>query len=101
MKYSIEHVAEVLKKARVKMGISQRALGQRVGVPQSHISKIEAGLVDLQASSLIELARALDLELMFVPRQLVPMVQSMLSGLQQKQATPRPMYRLEEEGGDD
>ncbi len=75
MKYSIEHIGTWLKKARLEKGLSQRALGARVGVPQSHISKIESGLVDLQASSLIELARALELELMLVPRILVPTVQ--------------------------
>ena len=36
-------------------------------MPQSHISKIERGAVDLQLSSLIELARVLDLDIMSVP----------------------------------
>jgi transcriptional regulator with XRE-family HTH domain len=42
--------------------MTQKELGQRVGLPQSHISKIEKGAVDLQLSSLVEIARALDFE---------------------------------------
>lgn len=94
--YSIEHLVETLKKARQAKGLSQRALGKKVGVPQSHISKIESGLVDLQASSLIEIARSLELEPILVPRPLIPLVQSLLrnSGKSDK---PRPMYKPDED----
>ena len=46
-------------------------------MPQGHISKIENGAVDLKLSSLIALARILDLEVMPVPRKLVPAVQAL------------------------
>ena len=46
-------------------------------MPQAHISKIENAAVDLKLSSLVELARVLGLELMLVPRRLVPAVQTM------------------------
>jgi len=46
--------------------------------PRSHISKVEKGAVDLRLSSLIELARALDLEFMLVPRPVVPAVRSII-----------------------
>ena len=96
MSHSFEHIGEILKKARLGKGLSQGALGAQVGVPQSHISKIESGLVDLQTSSLIELSRALDLELMLVPRVLVHTIQSLQRGTVEKNLKPRPMYRLEE-----
>lgn len=51
-------------------------------MPQSHISKIENAGVDLRISSLTEIARALDLELMFVPRKAVPAVRSIVRGVQ-------------------
>lgn len=78
MNYSIEHVAKILRETRDKRGLSQRQLSTSSGVPQSHISKIESGAVDLRLSSLIELARTLDLELTLVPRQAVPAVQSVI-----------------------
>jgi transcriptional regulator with XRE-family HTH domain len=71
---SIERLANELRKARAEKRLTQRDLSAKIRVPQSHISKIESGKVDLQASSLIELARALDLEVMLVPRNLVPAV---------------------------
>jgi len=88
-------LANALKRARVGKGLSQRELGARIAVPQSHISKIESGGVDLQASSLIEFARALDLEVMLVPRSLVPAVEA----LSRPRAQSHPAYRLSD--GDD
>ena len=73
-----EHLATRLRNAREGKGLSQRDLGAVSGVPQSHISRIEKGAVDLRISSLVELARSLDLELALVPRVAVPAVQSII-----------------------
>jgi transcriptional regulator with XRE-family HTH domain len=78
MSYSLEEIAGVLKAARQKKQLSQRELSDRVGLPQSHISKIENAAVDLKLSSLSELARALELELVLVPKKALPAVQSLI-----------------------
>ena len=78
MGYQTEVVVHSLKVARESKQLSQRALSKKVGITQSHISKIENGAVDLQLSNLIELARALDLEVMLIPRKLVSTVQGMV-----------------------
>ena len=78
MSYATEHIARLLKSARQARELSQRELSAKSGVPQSHISKIETGAVDLRVSSLIVLARVLDLELMLVPRKTVPAVHSLV-----------------------
>ena len=75
---SVGPIAAALKAARQASKLTQRELGKKIGTPQSHISTIEAGRVDLTASSLIELARALDLELVLVPRSLVPAVRGLI-----------------------
>jgi transcriptional regulator with XRE-family HTH domain len=90
-KHSLKALVSVLKDARERKRLSQRALGERIGVPQSHISKIENGKVDLQASSLVELARALDLEVMLVPRSLVPAVEAMSRPAQRGSDTLSPV----------
>jgi transcriptional regulator with XRE-family HTH domain len=72
------HVVEALRASREEKGLSQRELSRLSGIPQSHISKIERGEVDLQVSSLIELARILDLEIMSLPRKFVPVVESIV-----------------------
>lgn len=69
MIYESEKLAATLKAAREKKGLSQRKLSALAGVPQSHISKIESGAVNLTVSSLTAIANALDLELALVPRK--------------------------------
>ena len=78
MAYATEHVARTLRNAREARGLSQRALSARAGIPQSHISKIENGVVDLRVSSLVELARVLDLDLVLVPRKAVSAVHAIV-----------------------
>jgi predicted transcriptional regulator len=53
-----EEIARELRDTRRVKGLSQGALGARVRLPQSHISKIEQGKVDIKLPSLGELARA-------------------------------------------
>ena len=75
MSAGIEEIAASLREARIAKALTQKALGQRVGLPQSHISKIEKGAVDLKLSSLVEIARALGLEITLVPRKALPAVE--------------------------
>jgi transcriptional regulator with XRE-family HTH domain len=89
MAYSTEQMVKDLKAAREAKGLSQRALSELVGVPQSHISKIERGGVDLRLSSFVEIARALDLEVMLVPRKKLSAVRSI--------TRPRPQVTKEME----
>lgn len=106
MSYVAEQILESLRDARVRKGFSQRELSARSGVPQSHISKIESGSVDLRISSLIALARVLDLELFVAPRKSVPAIQSIIrssqnvnhNGLDDEGEQVSPAYRLD---GDD
>jgi len=89
-----------LKKARAAAGLSQRALAGRVGLTQAHISRIESGLVDLQISTLAELAHALGLEVRFLPRATVPLVDALVRTLTSPGDAPppnRPLYLIDEE----
>lgn len=107
MTYATRHIAGHLKAARKRKGITQADLGAKVGVPQSHVSRMESGTIDLKLSSVIEYARVLDLELMLVPRNLVPALQSLIrsrkptSGdvVEDAPGAIGPLYDLEE--GDD
>ncbi len=81
MNYTITHIADKLKAEREARGLSQLALSKLAGIPQSHISKIENGTVDLRLSSLIELARVLGLELILVPRKALPAVKSIVRSI--------------------
>lgn len=71
---------ETLAQARKAAKLSQAGLGQQMGLPQSHISNIERGLVDPQTGNLVEMARLLGYEVMLVPLQLVPAVTAIIRG---------------------
>ncbi len=103
MSYVTEQILQSLREARVRKGFSQRALSDRSGVPQSHISKIESGAVDLRVSSLIALARALDLELFVAPKKTVPAIKSIIrssKGGYDEGEQMSPAYRLDGDGDD-
>ena len=91
MSYANENIIDVLKKARTAKGLSQRTLSASTGVPQSHLSKIEKGATDIRLSSLIELARVLDLEVKLVPRKSVPAVETVVRSTAPESGVPRSL----------
>lgn len=101
MTYTIEHIAKSLKMARQKKGLSQRALSDKAGVPQGHISKIESGNVDLRLSSLVALARVLELELELIPRHAVAVVSAVVQQSEPAgRSSSQSAYSLGEDGDD-
>ena len=83
--------------ARRAAKLSQRVLGKKIGLAQSHVSKIERGAVDPQLSNLLEIARALGLELMLVPRRLVPAVRALGRPTRgEGEVEQLPAYRLDD-----
>lgn len=97
MAYINDQILESLRDARARKGLSQRELSARSGVPQSHISKIEAGEVDLRMSSLIVLARALDLELFLAPKKSISAIKSIMRSAvgEDGQEAASPVYSLD------
>jgi transcriptional regulator with XRE-family HTH domain len=63
-----ESLVRQLQALRRAKGMSQAELGTLVGIPQSYISRLESRDVDLQLSTLIEIARALEMEVVLKPR---------------------------------
>lgn len=73
-------IIEQLKFARQASGIKQFELGKKLGLPQSHVSKIESGKNDPRLSTVEDMARILDHELMLIPRQMTPYISALLRG---------------------
>lgn len=97
MSAGIDQIAASIRAARQAKALTQKELGQRVGLPQSHISKIEKGAVDLQFSSLVEIARALDLEVKLIPRKALPAVEGVMRASGTPVATSRALNLLNEQ----
>jgi transcriptional regulator with XRE-family HTH domain len=81
-------LGRILAAARERLGLSQSELARRLGVSGANLSRIEHG-TDLRVSTLLEIARALQLEPMLVPKESVPSVRALLDDLQRPHdATP-------------
>jgi transcriptional regulator with XRE-family HTH domain len=78
MSYQTESLTAVAREVREASGVSQRSLSERSGLTQSHISQIESGKMEPGLSSFVDLTRALDLEVMVVPKKLVPAVLALI-----------------------
>lgn len=100
MDYSTDYIYKTLKEFRERKGLSQRVLTSKTGVPQSHISKIEAGQVDLRLSSLVAMSRVLDLELVLIPRNKMAAVKAVLHEDSRDGSPPRPAYSLDDKDDD-
>ena len=59
----IIEVGPLVRQLRKQQGLSQVALAERVGIPQSHLQKIESGRTDPRVSSVVALLQALGLDL--------------------------------------
>jgi len=90
-----EDLRQALKEAREKRAWTQRELASRLGLTQKHISGIESGKIVPRYDTLLELVRALDRDLLMVPRALVPVVQSLVRDHlkdQPGEGEERPLY---------
>jgi DNA-binding XRE family transcriptional regulator len=67
-----------LIQARARANCTQAQLAQHLGCQQALLSQVENGKRNVGSQTLIQAGCALDLELMFVPRRLVPLVESII-----------------------
>lgn len=78
MSYKTEHITQQIRATREAMKMSQRELSARSGLTQSHISQLERGTMEPGLSSLVDVARALELEIVLVPKKLMPAIRNIL-----------------------
>nr|WP_210297351.1 helix-turn-helix transcriptional regulator [Rhizobium sp. UBA1881] len=76
--YKTQHLTQQLRAAREAQRLSQRELSARSGLTQSHISQIERGTMEPGLGSLVDVARALDLEIVLAPKKLMPAIRNIL-----------------------
>jgi transcriptional regulator with XRE-family HTH domain len=79
MAYKTEHTTQQIRAAREARGMSQRELSARSGLTQSHISQIERGTMEPGLASLVDVARALELEIVLAPKKLMPAIGNILA----------------------
>jgi|SRR5690606_5978149 len=83
---------------REQLGKSQQQLGAEAGSGQATISRIEQGRVDPRLGTMLEVVRALDMDLRIVPREVLPTVDGLIRSVTEPRGDAgedRPLYRLE------
>lgn len=88
-------LSTALREARLSRNLTQDALARKLGLRQRQISDLERATIDPRLSTIQNVARALELDLMLIPRHLI----SAVEGLQRagRDSAKTPMYAL----GDD
>lgn len=67
---SADQLGQVLKGVRKNLGLTQDQVGQKVGIHQKEISKMENGMSRTSVERLYRLLSALELELVVRPRNI-------------------------------
>lgn len=72
-------LVKAIQLQRQRKGMSQAQLGKLLRMPQSQIARIERGGSDARLSTILDIARALDLEPMLIPKHLTIAVRHMIA----------------------
>lgn len=59
-----EEIGEKLKEARLKAGLSQKTLAERIGMTRTSYARIEKGQTNVTVDSLVRIAEGLGLDLL-------------------------------------
>lgn len=93
-------IRQFIRQNRKAKGLSQSALGQKLGMMQRHISDIESGKVIPRLDTLIEILRTLNAELVVIPKQILPLAQALIQDYQNPHqlisANERSLYAVDD-----
>ncbi|MFB9950925.1 helix-turn-helix domain-containing protein [Rhizobium puerariae] len=71
-------IGQLLKMARKGLGFTQEQVADMAGISRPRYREIETGSAAARTTTLINIARALGLELMLIPQAMVPAVDALL-----------------------
>ncbi|MDB5526878.1 MAG: transcriptional regulator [Rhizobium sp.] len=71
-------IGQMLKTARLESAMTQEQVADLAGISRPRYRDIETGVAAGRATTLINIARALSLEMMLIPQAMVPAVRALL-----------------------
>lgn len=74
----LKEIGNVLKVARQTSAMTQEQVADLAGISRPRYRDIETGVAAARTTTLVNIARALGMELMLIPQAVVPAVQSLL-----------------------
>lgn len=75
---ALQDIGALLRQARLSAGLTQEQVADLAGLSRPRYRDIETGAAAARMTTLLNIARALGLELMLIPQALMPAVQSLL-----------------------
>lgn len=75
---ALQDVGQLLKATRKARRLTQEQVADLAGISRPRYREIEAGSSSARTTTLINIARALGLELMLIPQAMVPAVDALL-----------------------
>src|SRR5690242_11332249 len=84
-----------LAAARNRLSLSQADVAKRAGITQAAVSRLESGEINPQVTTLLNLVRALELDVKLIPRQMSPALDALLASQRAPGQDNRALYELE------
>jgi transcriptional regulator with XRE-family HTH domain len=75
---ALHDLGRILHDARRQANLTQEQVAERAGISRPSYREIENGSAAARATTLINVARSLGMELMLIPQKMVPGVQALL-----------------------
>ena len=67
-------IGRLLKQARLAASLTQKQIADMAGISRPRYRDIETGTAAARATTLINIARALGLEMMLIPQSMIPAI---------------------------
>lgn len=95
---ALDMIGDHFRRARLAAGLTQEQVADLAGISRPRYRDIETGAAAARATTLINVARALGLEMMLVPQAMVPAIEALLSP---QGEGDRPAFSPQAEGDDE
>jgi len=89
MKPSSQSFGSTIRQRRIQLGLTQAEVGAAIGKQQSQIVRLERGLADPRLSNVVEVSRAVGMEMVAVPLRLLPAVRHLIAEHEQDGSVSR------------
>lgn len=94
----LHEIGRRFAQARTAAGLTQEQVAELAGISRPRYRDIEKGMAAARATTLMNIARALGLEMMLVPQTLAPAIEALMHP---HDDDDRPAFVVQAEEGDD
>ncbi len=94
---TLREIGTLFSQAREAAGLTQAQVAELAGISRPRYRDIEKGTAAARATTLVNIARALGLELMLVPQTMVPAIEALMHP---HDDDDRPAFTVQDEEGD-